>query len=233
MASEYMKWKAQQEIAAETPAQPQRELTRREKVQNWLHYHWLYLVIGAILVWIVGSMLWNVLGIGKIKPDYIVAYVGANALSEDCEQAVEAAFSELGVDVTGDGRVAVELRQYPTNRSGDLETALYYNYANDTVLMADITAGENYFFLTDDPAGLQRAYQILANPDGTPPSEDDFSAENKVFSLESCPALRALCSTYPELSGLFLGRRCFYGEEAENQTESAALWQALTEGASP
>ena len=229
MASEYFKLKAKREIAEEAREEPANPPARQEKLQNWLHYHWLYLVIGAVLVWIAGSMLWNGLGIGQIKPDYRIAYVGRTALSEEEVVAVEAAFASLGTDVNGDGRILAALTQYGVNKTGDPETDMYYSYAGDTLLIADIEFGDSYFFLTDDPEGLQKAYQILANPDGTPPAETDFSVEGKAFPITDCPAFVSLAE-YETLSGLSLGRRCFYGRAAEQQASNEELWKRITEG---
>ena len=93
--------------------------------------------------------------------------------------------------------------------------------------MADITSGESYFFLTDDPYDLQRAYLILANADGSEPDEYDRETEDKVFRLGGCPALSGLDGT---LSELYLGRRWFSGSAANGHEADAALWETLTGG---
>lgn len=225
MASEYLKWKARDE----KPAPPPAPLTKKEKLLNWLHYHRLHLIAAAALLWIAGSMLWNVLGIGRTKPDYIFAYIGRDSLPEDSAAALEDALAALGEDVNGDGKIAVELRQYATDRSGEAETALYYNSAANTQLLADITAGESYFFLAEDPQSVQRAYQIFAAPDGTPPADGDYEAADKVFPLRGLPALAGLDG----VPGLYLGRRCFYDEkQAAQHAADEAFWDLLTEGAS-
>ena len=224
MASEYLKWKAREE----KPAPPARELSKKEKLLNWLHYHRLHLIAAAVLLWIGGSMLWNSLGIGQTKPDYIFAYIGQDNLPGESAAALETALSALGEDVNGDGKVVIELRQYATDRKGEAETALYFNSAANTRLLADITAGDSYFFLVEDPQSVQRSYQIFANLDGTPPAEDDYEAMDKVFGLGELTAFSKL----NDLSGLYLGRRCFYVErEAEAQAGNERLWELLTEGA--
>ena len=229
MASEYLLKKAREQAPAEAP----RELTPAEKRKNWWHYHKWWVVAGVVLVWIVGSMLWNVLGIGKVKPDYIFAYVGTRALDEDLAAGLEERLAEFGEDVNSDGKVRVELRQYVMAQSTDNETAYYYQYAADTQLLADVTKGESYFFLTNDPEGVQRAYQLFANADGTPPDERDYEVADKVFAWADCPILTGLDVDQTALSGLYLGRRCFYGEAAEGHEAEDALWQRLIEGAKP
>ena len=228
MASEYLKMKAREQ----QPAPPPRELTNQEKRRNWLHYHWGWLLAGAVLLWIVGSMFWNILGIGQTKPDVIVAYVGRDVLPEDTARALEAALSALAEDRNGDGKMVVELRQYATNRNGDPETAIYYNYAADATLLADITAGDSYLFLVEDPKGIQRSYQIFARPDGTPPEENDYEAMDKVFRWGDCPALAELDVDQADFENLYLGRRCFYDEkQLAEQNGNAIFWERLVEGA--
>lgn len=228
MASEYLKWKARDEKPAPAP----RELTKQEKLQNWLYYHKLHLIAGAVLLCILGSMLWNVLGIGQTKPDHIFAYIGRNELSAETAEELARAFESLGADVNGDGKVAVEIRQYALDRSGDEETAIYYNSVANTKLMADFTAGDSYFLLVEDPQAVQRSYQIFAMADGTPPAEDDYDADGKVLRLCDCPALAGLSVDPETASSLWLGRRCFYDEKrASAHVADAALWDVLTEGA--
>lgn len=226
MASEYYKWKYK-DVPKDAPPPP---LTGKEKALNWLHYHKLWLIAGAVILLVVGTMLWNILGIGQVQPDYVFAYVGRDELSEATVQALMEGLSSLGQDVNGDGRVTVRLNQYPTARSGEAETAFYYNYAADSRLLADITAQDSYFFLMEDPRVVQRSYQILARWDGTPPAETDYGADDKAVLWTDCPALVAL--DIPEARGLYLGRRCFYEEKAAaNQAQNDALWTILVKGA--
>ncbi len=228
MASEYLTKKARRE--APPPEEP-KVYTPKEKALNWWHYHWYWFLIGAAVLWIGGSMLWNGLGIGRIKPDYIFAYVADEPLGEAQNAVLENALALLGTDVNGDGRVTVEVRQYGMNRAGDMETALFYNQAADAKLIADITKNESYFFLTDDPARLQRSYQILANTDGTPPDEFDYGAEGKAILWTNCPALAALDVDSAVTDGLYLGRRFFYGDAAKGRKADVALWEIMTKGA--
>lgn len=228
MASEYLRQKAQRE--ALPPEQPP-VYTRKDKAVNWLHYNWYWFLIGAVVLWIAGSMLWNVFGIGRIRPDYRFAYVGKNPVAEEAAGQLEKALATLGTDQNGDGRVEVELRQYIIGRSGDPETVLSYNRAADTQLLADLTTGDSYFFLTDDPAGLQRSYQILAKADGTAPDERDYGTEDKAFLWADCPALASLPVDQGYFSNLYIGRRYFAGNAADGHEADAALWEILIKGA--
>lgn len=221
MASEYLKWKYK-DVTPDAPPPP---LTGRKKVENWFRYHWLYLLAGAVILLVMGSMLWEILGIGQVKPDYILAYIGKRGLSEDASASLTDAFAALGEDVNGDGRVVVTLRQYVTAPGGDDETALQFAYAADARLLADATAGDSFFFLAEDPKQVQRSYHIFSHPDGTPPADDEYDVEDKVFPLG---AFSAFAQVDEESSGLYLGRRSFYSEKlAAKHVHSQALWHKL------
>ena len=73
MASEYLR-KKYQDVKPEI----RRELTPAEKRKNWWYYYKWHVVIGAGLLAILGSIVWNALH--QIKPDYQIAYVGTYAL---------------------------------------------------------------------------------------------------------------------------------------------------------
>lgn len=229
MASEYLIQKAKREAK---PPEPEREYTKKEKAKNWLYYNKIWLIIAAVLLWITGSMLWNVLGIGRTEPDIILAYVGNRAISDKDAEKLEQIFASLTEDLNGDGKVSVQLRRYRMNHGGDMETAMYYNYASDTGLIADITAGDSVFFLTEEPAGVQRSYQIFAFPDGTPPADTDYTVDGKVFPWEACPGLASADIPQEVSSGLYIGRRAFYDEkQAALHAGAEALWETITQGA--
>lgn len=228
MASEYLKWKYRDV----KPEEPPPEQSRKERLANWFYYSKWWLAAGAVLLAILGSILWSALGVGKVRPDYIFAYIGRDPLPGDCVKALEQELAALGEDVNGDGRVTVALRVYATARSGDAETALYYNQAADVALAADISEAESYFFLAEDPDSVQRVYQIFARADGTAPEENDHGTEDKVFRWRGCPALAGLAVDQGPLEDLYIGRRCFYNEkQAEGQEANSALWDVITEGA--
>ena len=229
MASEYLLKKAQEAEQARQPEEPI-IYTPKEKFQNWLHYHWYWFVIGAVFAVMVGALLWNFLGIGKVKPDYIFAYVGKEPISKADAEQIEAALASLGTDTNGDGKVKVELRQYALERSGDEDTAMLMNRATSMRLMGDLTAGESYFFLMEEPASFQYALGILANPDGSAPDMEDDSVEGKAFRWSDCPALTDL-PVPSAVSEWYLGRRHFRNNRAEGHEGEAALWELLTAGA--
>lgn len=223
-----------------------REYTRKERFQNWFYYNKLYVAAVCVVLWVAGSMLWNALGIGRVKPDYRIAYVGTLRLPDACVEALEAELAGLGRDLNGDGRVTVELTQHITGDTGNSENAMY-GYAASVTLLADITEGTSYYFLAEDPQAVMDAFQIFANADGSMPPEDDYSIDGKVLLWSDCPVLSALeLGDYEDsyldrtetgscqslLSGLYLGRRFYYDEtDVKYLDEFDAFWQILTAGA--
>ena len=223
-----------------------KQYTRRQRLENWFYYNKLWLLVGLVLLWIIGSMLWNVLGIGQVRPDYRIAYVGRLKLPDDCVDALERELATLAEDYNGDGTVTVVLTQYVTTSDNDLENQMY-SYGSQITILADITEGESHFFLLEDPVDFQLSFQVLANLDGSIPAEDDFEALNKVFRWADCPTLASLeLGTYEDsylditetgeiqdlLKDFYLGQRYYVGNSTPDHWEAyEALWNILTEGA--
>ncbi len=226
MASEYLKWKYRDVKPDEPPPPP----TGWDKVKNWFSYNWYWLAAGAVILAILGGILWTALGIGKTRPDYILAYVGRGELPEQTREALIAAVQRLGIDVNGDGEIYVELHSYATAETSDgyddYEMS-QYNMGVNVRLSGDISAGESVFFLMDDPDAFQRGFQILANPDGTAPEEGDLGWEGRAIPVEDLPALGL-----EDGSGLYLGRRFYVRDNRKTDRDADdALWQAILKGA--
>ena len=238
MASEYLKWK-DRDVKREEPV----ELTPEERRKNWWHYHKWHIAIGVILVAAGVSILCHALGVGRTRPDYQVAYVGENALPDDTAAAVEAAFAAFGEDLNGDGRVTVQLNQYPSAGGADAGAAA----SSEVTLMADLLERESYFFLLEDPAWFQVNYHALCRLDGSLPEEGDYSADGIYLAWNECPSLAEMelgdysyqvlgesvtGSSFDLVSGLFLARRGFWTEDTCAYPAGCdALWSKLTEGA--
>lgn len=163
MASEYLKWKYR-DVQPDVPV----ELTKKQRRRNWWHYHKWHVGIGVIAVLIAGNLVWH--AATQVHPDYQIAYVGAYPLPEEEAAAWGSRLSALGADCNGDGKVLVQLNQYPTGGSGD---DLMYAAASNVKLMADLDSCESYFFLLEDPEGFQTNYEILQT--------DWISLENGLF----------------------------------------------------
>ena len=242
MASEYLKWKYR-DVQPDQPV----ELTPQQKRANWWYYHKWYVLLGAGLLALGIYLGARVLGVGQVKPDYQVAYVGSAALPEETAAALEFALADLGTDCNGDGQVVVRLNQYVMGDSSG-EGAVYA-YAGSTKLMADLDACESYFFLLEDPEAFQENYQVLRRLDGSLPEETDQDYESCCLSWSGCPVLRELpLGEYSEkilnqelqgdsqerLASLSVARRGFWTERTcSYPRECDALWDTITRGSEP
>lgn len=225
MASKaYLEWIGREVIRSEPVP-----LTRWQKVKNWWYYHKWQILLCVVVLAVAGDLIWHALGIGVIKPDYHVAYVGRTALPEDAVTAVGQAISALGQDVNGDGTVTVSVVQYVEPQQ-DTEEAAGYRASAEVRLMADLETWESSFFLLEDPEAFQRMYGVLASGDGTYAEQKDYT----VYRWSDCPALAAeqAESEAPLLAGLYLGRRGEDERQAQPE-EDRLLWEACIEEAVP
>lgn len=247
MAGEYFRWKYR-----DVKPEEKRELTKAEKRRNWWDYHKWHVVLGIVAVLCLGSMVWSFLRIGQVRPDYQIAYVGATALPDDTVAALEAAFSELGEDLNGDGRTVVTLHQYVTyadllqQEGGAGSDEIMQAQMSMVSLIADIDARDSFFFLLDDPDGFQQSYAVLSYPDGIFPEGERTSAYGTYLSWAECPVLSGLeLGSYSQnilgteitgnnqelLSHLYIARRGFRANEGCDHLEGCeALWAKLRAG---
>ena len=219
------------------------EQQRRRKWKNWWYYYKWYVICGIILLGILINVAGSRLGWWTKAPDLQIAYVGKAQLPQETVSALEQLFASLASDFNEDGAVIVKINQYTDGlQSEDPDTA-YYEYASEISLIGDISDCDSYFFLMDDPVQFQREYQLLACPDGSCPGYTDYEVDDKVILWADCPLLaepdlgsysysllvEEISGNSQELlSGLFLGRRCFFDENVtEHVEECAELWDRL------
>lgn len=238
MASEYLKWKYRDVQRRETAA-----MTPAEKRKNWWHYHRWHVTAGLVLAALCVYLFCQALGIGKIRPDYQVAYVGTDALPEDTAAAIERTFAALGEDLNGDGQVVVRLNQYASTSGADTGAAA----SAEVTLMADLLECESCFFLLENPERFQANYHSLCRLDGSLPEDDDYSTDGIFLAWGDCPALAGMelggysynllgetveGDSDKLVSNLYLARRGFWTEKTAAHLDGcAALWEKMTEGA--
>lgn len=221
----------------------QQKKERLSKIKNWWYYYKYYVICGVILLGIACQLIGNALGLWENSPDYQIAYIGKTPLPGNTITALEQAFSSISSDFNGDGEVIVKIHQYISgSQSADPET-MYYEYGSEITLIGDINDCESYFFLMDNPESFQRKYHILASPDGSCPAETDNSVKGKVIAWHDNSILSEMnLGSYSDtilgqissgdnqelLSGLFLGRRCFYTDTiSKNSEHCSKLWDFL------
>lgn len=184
MASEYLKWKYR-DVQPDKPV----ELTKKQRRQNWWHYHKWYVALGAALALIAANLIWH--AASQVQPDYQIAYVGSVPLTDEEYAVWEGRLAALGTDCNGDGRVVVELHPYLTGSGG---SDAMYAYAGSVRLMADLDACESYFFLLEDPERFQTDYEILLEDwipaeDGLFLARRDFWEDRTAEHMEACGLL--------------------------------------------
>ncbi|MBR2823647.1 MAG: hypothetical protein IKE24_08185 [Clostridia bacterium] len=226
MASEYLRWKYRDVQPDEKPT-----YTRTQKAKNWWHYHWAWVLLGALLLIAGGDILLNAMGFGVTQPDYQAAYIASAPLEEEAITALEAALASLGEDCNGDGRVVFRIQSYVDMASSGETEAAQYAAAAQVRLMADMESCESYFFLCADPEKVQENYQILARADG---ELAGLGEAPRVIAWESLPLAREETPALQALSGLWLARRGFWQERTcAYRAQCDALWEKLTEGVAP
>lgn len=215
MASEYLQWLARNEKPEE-----KRELTPKEKWNNWWHFHKWHVVIALAAVLFVAALIRDVVRNINNEPDYQLAYIGTVSLQDETVAALEEALAELGEDRTGDGRVLVQVNQYLVDDE-------VMGYAAQVQLWVDAENCDSFVFLMEDPVQVQEKYEILAYPDGTAPEEGSTPSEDLWYSWAECPVLM---ERQPELSELYVARRVVR-KDSDKLESDVAFWETLTAGA--
>jgi len=224
LASEYLKWKYR-DVKPDEPA----PRTKKQKAANWWHYHKWPLLVGVLLLIAAIDIGRDVLGIGKVEPDYQFAYVASLPLNDETVAALEKNLAACGEDCNGDGRVVVKVQTYVDMAVSQESDAAQYAAAAQVRLMADLENCESYFFILDQPKAFHTNYQILAQPDG---SLAEYADEAGWHAWTDCPALTALDAPQSALADLYIARRGFWEDRTCKYREQCdAMWRVLTEGA--
>ena len=190
MASEYLKWKYKDVKPDEKPVYTKKELRR-----NWWDYNLIWVIVGIvgalILFFIIKDMFF------RTKPDYEVALIAANAPEEETQDALKARIAELGEDLNGDGKVAVELYIYDVDFSDPDEdySDMERREAVMTRLTVDLTSGDVFLILVDQPEAFQARFGILSYLDGTAPDAEELGQSATVIATGGiassvCPLCR-------------------------------------------
>lgn len=195
-----------------------RELTPKEKLANWWHYSWKWVLAGLIVLGVLGLMVKDILW--QVKPDYRIAVVTRYDVPEEAADQLSAALTPLGQDLNGDGRVVVQVDAYqmdftgyvePTDESAapaseapggdaseDVGAAMnsmnnaYEQVANMTRLTGDVQSRETLIFLVDDPEGFQEVVGCLSSSEGRLPANAASLTGVDLYPWQDCPVLRGL-----------------------------------------
>lgn len=220
MAGEYVRWLARNEKPRE-----KRELTPEEQRRNWWHYNRGYVLGALILAVMLLSVISDTLETRRNAPDCTVAYVGTQPLAPETAAGLEAVFSALCPDVTGNGETLAQLRQYQLFPEGTDDPALaQQDYANTMALMSDLDVVGSMIFILEDPEAFQTKTGILARIDGTIPEKTPDSDLPLWIPCAEIPALDGL-----GVDGLYIALRGLWnGEDTAATRGGLALWGNLT-----
>lgn len=233
----------------QTP-EPPREYTKKEKAQNWWHYHWVAVVIGVAAVFFGGWIIKDT--VFQTRPDVQIAYVGTHELPVDTVNALQNALTPFCQDENGDGKVVVQVATYNVDFDVENEsTDAYYQMAGMTRLNGDLSSGgKTCIFLLEDPENFEKMTGALRYLDGTTPEDQDDAAadwQQMVYRWTDCPVLTGLdlgnfegYTALDDITGtnqnalahLYVGCRGVWdNDQAEAFADGFALWDTLTAGA--
>lgn len=211
MASEYLMNKYK-----DVKPEPPKELTKKEKRQNWWYYHRIPLLITAIALIMVASFVWEMAT--KVEPDYQIAYVSDHELPSGVADQIEACLTAIAEDCNGDGQVVVQVNSYVIDPDNTL------SYTTQVSLMGDISVGQSDFFLLEDPVQFQQDYGALTMEDGSVYDEDMDPELCIRYLVTQCQGLSEL-----ELEEtLYLCRRVFVkDDDIQDHAMAEELWQTI------
>lgn len=233
MAGEYYRY-----LARDVKPQEKRELTPREKRQNWWHYHKWHLVIGLVCAAMLASVVSGAVRNKRNEPDYRIAFVGKTALPEDTREALELALARLGEDLTGNGKVQVEILPYslPDTEQAvdalDMERAAEQAYSEAMRLLVNVQTAESIIYLLEEPELFQAQYPILEQPwypwTGCPVAA---GLELGTFELPMVGGM-AVGDSRKVMESVYIARRDLTETGTNDIIEGAVrLFDILTEGA--
>lgn len=85
--------------------EPPKEYTKKEKAQNWWHYH-KFIVLGVVVAILV--VAWFIKDtVFQTRPDVQIGYIGQYDLPADTVTALQDALTPYCTDLNGDGKVVV------------------------------------------------------------------------------------------------------------------------------
>lgn len=152
------------------PDAPPKELTPKEKRENFWFYHKWHVIIGVFACALAFSLIWEI--VTQVKPDYTISILSSNGIPTGVGEVLGEQLTPYFDDRNGDGRVVVSVVEY-TVASGDAVAGVDPNVqmANVTKLMGDLDLGESMLFLTDDLDFFEQQYYLFAYNDASIPAE--------------------------------------------------------------
>ncbi len=182
------------------PDEPEekREYTKKEKFQNFWHYH-KFIILGIIAaIIIVVSMIIEVTSVEEA--DYNIGILNYTAVQQDALDALAAEIETRVEDINGDGEVIVYINQYTLANSDDPDAYVDPNVqmASITKISADLQFGTSIIFLAEDLQTFDEQFELFAYNDTSTPAEDNSNYDNIGYDWDECAILSSLDTEYTD-----------------------------------
>ncbi len=138
-------------------------LSPKEKRANWLHSHKWWIIGIAFFVILIGWIIHDV--VTKIDPDYTIAVVTVNPLSDEVLTSLEDALQPYLEDVDGDGHTVANVVHYSLNyEDAELnnQQEAQLRMASELQMSTDLSTSTSIIFITDSFFGMQDNIGIFA-----------------------------------------------------------------------
>lgn len=180
----------------------------RARLEIWWEYEKWYWAAGAVILYLVLSMLWSAFGWGAVVPDVQVGVVSESLFPAEYLTELTELFERLAGDRNQDGKVIAQVNVYffPPEGSAFYEQRLSANVR----LIGDLEKGELLFFLTDDAKSFEANFGVLAGADGSCLDKGSESSELDMLDWR----------------GYALGRNCQLHADGKYSQE---IWAKLQE----
>lgn len=181
--------KAKERLDAEATYQ----MTWRQRVENaWFYYKW-HVIGSAFAIVLITLFVHDI--VTNVSPDYQLAVMTPNYLSDEVTQKLEQALLPLVDDLNGDGKTLVTVVTYQMAVPG-AQTASApvvdpnMQMAATTRMAADAQMIESLLFITDYPAEYHQSTEMFLYNDGTEPAAGVAPDPDRLgVPLKDCPPL--------------------------------------------
>ena len=89
----------------ELKREEKRELTPKEKRQNFWYYNKGKFAVGAFVLLLVGYLIYSI--VSRVRPDYSIAFMLQSGYNDPTIEQIEEQFTKYGEDLNGDGNADV------------------------------------------------------------------------------------------------------------------------------
>lgn len=168
-------------------------MTRKQRLENfWFYYKWI-LLGGACALVLAGTFVYDM--VTKVVPDYQLALLTDQFVSEESRQELEALLTGYAEDSNGDGKTVLALSVYNIQTDGSEVGDPMTHMATVTKLSADMQSCESLLYLCSDPAAYQKLYEVFTYADGSLPPEGAAEADRLGLPIAELPAFAELLAT--------------------------------------